>query len=208
MNPGQFRVGLTGGVGSGKTTVANMFEALGASVIDTDEIARELTASDGPAMPAIADEFGTSVVKSDGSLDRDEMRRLAFSNPLARRRLEAILHPMIRMETSHRCESAGGFYVVMVVPLLVEHLTQYRPLLDRIAVVDCDSSLQIARTAQRPGLDELQARAIVKAQVDRPARLAVADDVIENGLDLAALKRRVEELHVRYVAWAAEKSSL
>lgn len=208
LNDPLFRVGLTGGVGSGKTTVANLLAELGASVIDTDAIARALTVRGGLAMPAIVDHFGPWVLGADGALDRGAMRARVFSDTKARRDLEAILHPMIRSESIQQCATAQGIYVVLVVPLLVESLPEYRPLLDRIAVVDCDLEQQVARTAKRPGLDEAQARSVVAAQVDRSARLAIADDVIENGTDFAGLKARVEQLHTSYTKLAAEKSAL
>ena len=200
-----FRVGLTGGVGSGKSTVANLLAEMGATIVDTDVIAHALTTSGGAAIPAIAARFGDSVLTREGALDRPAMRARVFFDPTARQDLEAILHPLIRVESQRQCEVATGKYVVMVVPLLAENLSEYRPLLDRIAVVDADPEQQIARTAARPGLDEAQARAIMAAQASRQDRLAVADDVVENQADLAALRARVEQLHGRYATLAAEK---
>lgn len=202
-----FRVGLTGGVGSGKTTVSNLLAELGATIVDTDVIAHTLTASGGAAIPAIAARFGLGVLTREGALDRPAMRSRVFSDPSARLDLEAILHPLIRDETLRQCDAATGKYVVMVVPLLLESLSDYRPLLDRIVVVDCAPEEQIARTTLRPGLDEAQARAIMAAQASRADRLAVADDVIENQADLLSLRARVEQLHGRYVTLAAEKST-
>lgn len=204
----QFRVGLTGGVGSGKTTVANLLAKFGASIVDTDVISRELTSQDGAAMPAIIAHFGSQILDEVGALHRRAMRARIFSDPDARHELEAILHPMIRAESLRQCESADGVYVVLVVPLLVEHLSDYRSFLDRIAVVDCDLEEQVARTAERPGLDAGQARAIAAAQIDRSSRLAVADDIIENRSDLDALQASIEQLHERYAKLAAEKSAL
>jgi dephospho-CoA kinase len=201
-----FRVGLTGGVGSGKSTVANLLGEMGATIVDTDVIAHALTAPGGSAIPAIEARFRKDVLTHEGALDRPAMRARVFSDPNARQDLEAILHPLIRMESLRQCDAATGKYVVLVVPLLVEKLADYRLILDRIAVVDCDLEHQVARTAARPGLDEAQARAIIAAQASRLDRLAVADDVIENQTNLDALRARVEQLHGRYATLAAEKS--
>jgi dephospho-CoA kinase len=202
-----FRVGLTGGVGSGKSTVAKLLAEKGATIVDTDAIAHALTAPGGAAIPAIAARFGEGVLTREGALDRPAMRARVFSDPTARQDLEAILHPLIRSESQFQCDAAKGEYVVMVVPLLVENLPEYRPMLDRIAVVDCAPEQQIARTAARPGLDETQARAIMVAQASRSQRLELADDVIENQSDLAVLREKVEQLHGRYATLAAGKST-
>lgn len=200
-----FRVGLTGGVGSGKSTVADLLADMGATIVDTDAIAHALTAPGGAAIPAILVRFGGDVITREGALDRPAMRTRVFSDATARQELEAILHPLIRIESLRQCDDATGKYVVLVVPLLAENLSEYRPLLDRIAVVDCDPEQQITRITARPGLDEAQARAIMAAQASRSARLSIADDVIENQADLAALRARVEQLHGRYATLAAEK---
>lgn len=202
-----FRVGLTGGIGSGKSTVANLLAEMGATIVDTDVISHALTAPSGAAMPAISARFGRDVITREGALDRPAMRARVFSDPTARQDLEAILHPLIRGESLRQCDAATGKYVVIVIPLLVENLSEYRPLLDRIAVVNCDTEERIARTAARPGMDEAQARAIMAAQASGSDRLAVADDVIENQADLATLRARVEQLHGRYATLAAEKST-
>ncbi len=196
----RLRVGLTGGVGSGKSTVAAWLAELGAGIVDTDAIAHALTAPGGVALPAIAQRFGAGVLDGNGALDRAALRALVFSDASARHGLQAILHPLIREEAIRLCESVPGLYVVLVVPLLVENLAAYRPLLDRVLVVDCPEAWQIARTAARPGLDEAQARAILAAQASRSERLAVADDVIDNQGDLADLRGKVEILHARYLA--------
>ncbi len=198
-----FRVGLTGGIGSGKSTVAQWLAELGAVVVDTDVIAKRLTASGGAALPAIIQAFGAEMLDRDGSLDRTTMRLLAFSDPKARERLEAILHPLIRAESLRQIEAAQGCYVVVVVPLLAENLDAYGPFLDRIAVVDCEESQQLARTAARPGLDLDQAKAILASQASRSQRLGIADDVIENLGDLATLRERVGKLHEGYLRLAA-----
>ncbi len=202
----RFRVGLTGGVGSGKSTVARLLAEMGASIVDTDVIAHALTGPGGGAMPAIGARLGARFLTPEGALDRAAMRARVFSDPEARRDLEAILHPLIRAESQRLCEAATGAYVALVVPLLAENLATYRPLLDRIAVVDCEPGQQVSRTASRPGIDEAQARAIVAAQAGRAQRLAIADDVIENHADMAALRARVEALHRYYAMLAARKS--
>jgi dephospho-CoA kinase len=198
-----YRVALTGGVGSGKSTVARMLSELGASIVDTDAIAHGLTAREGAALPAIVAAFGDGVLAPDGALDRGAMRARVFADPTARQRLEAILHPLIREASLRQSEAARGAYVVLVVPLLAENLEAYRGLIDRVAVVDCEEAQQIARTAARPGLDEAQAMAILKAQASREGRLAIADDVIENRSDIASLRDSIERLHRRYLALAS-----
>lgn len=198
----RLRVGLTGGVGSGKSTVAAWLAELGAGIVDTDTIAHTLTAPGGVALPAIAERFGPGILDGNGALDRAAMRALVFSDASARRGLEAILHPLIREESMRQCESVAGLYVVLVVPLLAENLAAYRPLLDRVLVVDCPEARQIAHTAARPGLDEAQARAIVASQASRSDRLAAADDIIDNQGDLADLRRQVESIHAHYAALA------
>jgi dephospho-CoA kinase len=192
----KYCVGLTGGVGSGKSTAARLFADLGAALVDTDAIAHVLTAADGAAMPAIAAAFGREVVAADGSLDRAAMRGRVFADGSARQRLEQILHPS---EAQHRVAAAQASYVILVVPLLVENLAAYRPLIDRIAVVDCDEQQQIERTACRPGVNLAQARAILAAQSPRAARLAIADDIIDNRAGLAEMEAQVQQLHQAYL---------
>ncbi len=200
-----YRVGLTGGVGSGKSTAARLFADLGAAIVDTDAIAHALTAAGGTAMAAIAAEFGREVVAPDGSLDRANLRARVFTDAAARRRLEAILHPLIHDEARRQAAVARSPYVLLIVPLLVETLASYRRDLDRIAVVDCDESRQIARTASRPGISPDQAAAILKAQSPRAARLAIADDVIDNNAGPADLEARVRHLHRTYLRLAGQK---
>ncbi|WP_374489174.1 dephospho-CoA kinase [Zoogloea sp.] len=200
-------LGLTGGIGSGKTAVANCFAALGVPVIDTDLIAHGLTGPGGGAMGALEAEFGAGVLDPDGALNRPAMRALAFETPDARRRLEAILHPMIRAESDRQCAAASGPYAVLVVPLLVES-GSYRERVQRICVVDCPEAVQVARVMARNGLDEHQVRAIMAAQASRAERLAVADDVIENADGLAHLATRVATLHPRYLSLAASGNAL
>lgn len=197
-----FLVGLTGGIGSGKSAASSLFESLGAAVVDTDVIAHELTAPGGAAIESIRNAFGDEVIDARGALDRAAMRRKVFADASAKARLEAILHPMIRAEADRRSAAARAPYVVLVVPLLVES-GGYRSRVRRVAVVDCPEEVQVARVMTRSGLSAEEARAIMSAQASREQRLAVADDVIDNGGDLAALRPQVEALHRRYLEMAA-----
>ncbi|VWC20409.1 dephospho-CoA kinase [Burkholderia pseudomultivorans] len=194
-----FSVGLTGGIGSGKTTVADLFAARGATLVDTDLIAHRITAPGGLAMPAIKQAFGPDFVAADGSLDRARMRTLIFSDDDARRRLEAITHPLIRAETDREAREARGAYVIYVVPLLVES-GNWKTRADRVLVVDCPVETQIARVMRRNGFTREQVEAIIARQATRDARLAAADDVIVN--DAATpdeLAAQVDVLHRRYL---------
>ncbi|MCZ7561046.1 MAG: dephospho-CoA kinase [Burkholderiaceae bacterium] len=191
-------IGLTGGIGSGKSTVADLFAARGAAVVDTDAIAHELTGPNGAAIAAIRAEFGDAVIGADGALDRDAMRERAFEDPAARRLLEAILHPMIRAESRRRLETAEGPYALLVVPLLVESGDRAGGV-DRILVVDCPVEVQVARVMRRSGLTRDRVATILAAQASRAQRLAAADDVIDNGGSPDALDAQVEALHRRYV---------
>ena len=197
-------VGLTGGIGSGKSTVADLFVARGAALVDTDAIAHELAAPGGGALPAIRARFGDGVLRADGGLDRAAMRRLVFSDPGARQALEAILHPLIRAESERPCAAASAPYVILAVPLLVES-GGYRERCDRILVVDCEPAVQVARVMARSGLPEAEVRAIIAAQAGRAQRLAAADDVIDNGGSPQALSARVDTLHHAYLAAALTK---
>jgi len=205
--PGRpYIVGLTGGIGSGKSAAADRFGERGAAIVDTDQIARELTAPGGAAIGAIREAFGGAVITSDGAMDRDAMRALAFSDPEMRRRLEAILHPAIRAASERRCQAAAAPYVVLVVPLLIES-GDYPARCDRICVVDCPPETQLARVVARSGLDPVQVRAIIEAQAAREARLAHADDVIDNRADLAMLHAQVDRLHEQYLRAAAARAT-
>jgi dephospho-CoA kinase len=194
-------IGLTGGIGSGKSTVAGLFAAHGATVVDTDEISRALTAATGAAMPAIAGAFGPGVIASDGSLDRAAMRRLAFADDRARARLEAILHPLIRAEAERAIAGAEGAYVLLAVPLLFETRNQL-PRVARTLVVDCPEELQVARTMARSGLAEGEVRAIMSAQWPRWRRLQCADDVVANAGSRDELEPQVAALDQAYRALA------
>jgi len=195
-----FIVGLTGGIGSGKSAVAARFAALGVPVVDTDVIARELTAPGGAGIAPLRAAFGDEVIAADGALDRAAMRRIAFADPAARTRLEAILHPLIRAasESSCRLASADFPYVLLVVPLLVES-GSYRERVDRVCVVDCPEEVQIARVMQRSGLSRAEVAAIMAAQASRSQRLAVANDIIDNSSGLADLVTQVDRLHEQYI---------
>jgi len=196
-------VGLTGGIGSGKSTVADLLAVRGAAVVDTDVIAHELTGVRGAAMGQIAAAFGPSVVGDDGALDRVAMRRLVFSDAQAKSRIEAILHPLIQRESEARCRlAAAAPYVLLVVPLLVES-GAYRQRVDRILVVDCDEATQLARVIARSGLSLEEAQAIMATQASRAERLAVADDVLFNGGGRDDLNAQVVALHRRYLELAA-----
>lgn len=196
---GAFSVGLTGGIGCGKSTVAELFAGLGATIVDTDAIAHSLTAPHGAAMPAILAEFGADFATQEGALDRARMRSLVFSDAGARARLEAILHPRIRDATAAAAAIATGPYVIHAVPLLIES-GAWRDRVSRVLAVDCSEHTQVARVMQRSRLDAGQVRAIMATQVTRAERLAAADDVIDNDDGLEALLPQVIRLHEQYLA--------
>ncbi len=198
----RFAVGLTGGIGSGKSMVADLFAARGVAVIDTDQIAHSLTAPAGAAMPAIRAAFGPGFVTPEGALDRRAMRDKVFANPAARHQLEAILHPMITSHAEAAANLAAGPYLLFVVPLLVQS-GRWKERVDRVLVVDCSEEEQAARVMRRNGLPRAQVEAIMAAQSPRAARLAAADDVIVNDRTPAALDAEVERLHASYMALAA-----
>jgi len=198
-------VGLTGGIGSGKSTVADCFAALGMPVIDADVIARELTAPGGAALDAIRAAFGETVMQADGTLDRAALRRRVFADSAARHQLEAILHPRIRQVVQQKLATLTAPYALIVIPLLVE-AGGYRDVLNRVLVVDCPEEVQIARVMARSGLAYEEIKAILAAQARRAERLAVADDVIVNTSTLEALQAEVAALHQRYLALASTPS--
>ena len=195
-------IGLTGGIGSGKSAAADEFARLSATVVDTDAIARELTEPGGAAMPHIQALFGDAFVAPSGAMDRAAMRARVFADPAAKRTLESLLHPMIRAESERRICAASGPYVIYVVPLLLES-KEPRRLADRVLVVDAPESLQLERVQRRSALSEAEVRAIMAHQLSRTERLAAADDVIENAGTLEELHRQVAALHGRYVKMSA-----
>lgn len=187
-------IGLTGGIGSGKSTVAAMLVQHGAALVDTDAIARRLTGPGGGAMPALVAAFGPSVATPDGALDRARMRQLAFTDAASRKRLEAVLHPMIGAEALREAAAADGEAVVFDVPLLAES-SAWRQRVQRVLIVDCSEATQVERVSARPGWTAESARQAIAAQSPRAARRAIADAVIVNdGIDLAALKAEVDAL--------------
>lgn len=195
-NKHPFRIGLTGGIASGKSVVADMFAELGIPVIDTDKIAREVVAPGQPALDEIHARFGEEMIAADGNLDRGAMREVIFDDDGARSDLEAILHPRIDAETRRQAEAAGGDYQLIVVPLLVgSPLTQF---VDRVLVVDCEKETQICRLLSRDTETEEQAQRILAAQASREQRLAIADDVINNDHSLAHVRDQVADLDREY----------
>lgn len=197
----RFAVTLTGGIGSGKTTVANMFGELGAALVDTDAIAHRLSAPGGLAIAAISATFGSEFINQDGAMDRARMRTHVFADSAARKKLEAILHPLIRSETAREAAQAQGDYLMLVVPLLVES-PDWKKRAARVLVVDCSVETQIARVMLRNQLSRTEVEAIIAVQASRAQRLAAADDVIENDADAAALKPQIARLHAQYVMLA------
>src|SRR5512134_484403 len=196
-----FVVGLTGGIGSGKSAAAEEFARLGAAVVDTDAIAHQLTASGGAAIEEVRRALGDEFIDHAGAMDRAKVRARVFSDPAARARLEAVLHPRIRAESGRRIAAACAPYVVHVVPLLLES-GDYRRRVARVLVVDCAPELQAARVRRRSGLAEDEIRRIIAAQMPRAARLAAADDVIDNSGGIDALHKQVAALHARYLELA------
>jgi dephospho-CoA kinase len=193
----RLRIGLTGGIASGKSTVAQRFIELDVPVIDADVVARAVVAPGKPGFAEVLKRFGSGVVAVNGELDRRALRTLIFSDPRARRDLEAILHPLIRAGMDQNAESAEGPYVVMAIPLLVENGSRDR--VDRILVIDVDEAVQLQRVMARDGCTEEQARAILASQASRSERLAAADDVLPNTGTVTDLRRAVDQLHERYL---------
>lgn len=198
-----FCVGLTGGIGSGKSAVSGLFEALGAAVVDTDEFSRALTAPGGAALSAIRERFGPESIGPDGGLDRERMRLLVFREAASRQHLEAILHPLIRSRTRAAIAAARAPYVIVVVPLLLE-TGACMELIQRVLVVDCDEAQQVRRVAASRGLAPEEVRRIMATQLPRAERLRRADDVIHNDGAIEALRSQVEQLHARYSALARQ----
>jgi dephospho-CoA kinase len=194
-------IGLTGGIASGKSTVAQRFLDLGVPVIDADVAAREVVAPGKPGLQQVINRFGPSVVAENGALDRRALREIVFSDPDARRDLEAILHPLIRAEMDRRAAVAVGPYIVMAIPLLIEGGSRDR--VDRILVVDVDEAAQLQRVMARDHCSAEQAQAILASQAPRSARLAAADDVLPNGGTVTELRQAVDALHQQYLRQAA-----
>ena len=199
------RIALTGGIASGKSTVARLFQALGARLIDTDQIAREVVQPPSPVLQQIVDRFGTGILSEDGSLDRGALRRLAFADERARVDLETIMHPAIHAAVSKRSAELGGPYQLIAVPLLAE--TGTAGLYDRVLLVDCDADLQLRRLMLRDGMRAADAQRILAAQARREARLDIAHDVVHNDGDIGALTPQVEALHRRYLQIAQSLSA-
>ena len=191
-----WRVGLTGGIASGKSAVADMFAGLGVPVIDTDLIAREVVSPGSPALQEIAAAFGTQVLLPDGSLDRAQLRKIVFSEPARRKQLEAITHPRIGVAMEAQCRQAGGPYQLVVVPLLIESGLDQR--VDRVLVVDCPEELQLKRLMMRDGESAAHAKQVLAAQLSRAERLARADDIVDNSGSLTETRRRVTALDAIY----------
>lgn len=199
-----YLVGLTGGIGSGKSTVADIFASLGARIVDTDLISRQLTQSGGAAIPAIRAAFGPTLIDADGSLNRGRMRELVFGNPAEKKRLEAILHPLIFEQSQKLAASpTDAPYTLIVVPLLFES-GRYADWLQRVVTVDCPEETQVTRTVLRSNLDETAVRAIMAQQLNRAARRELADEIIDNNGSLEDLKMQIVGIHRRLSALAAE----
>jgi len=196
------RIGLTGGIGSGKTTVAKLFASRGVPVVDTDAIARELVRPGQPALREVVAHFGPDVLNDSGHLDRARLRRRVFANATERKALESILHPRIRATVTARVAALDSPYCIIVVPLLVESGYEEK-MVDRVLVVDCPEDQQISRVAARSQLSERQIRDIMEAQATRAERLQHADDVVVNDRDVASLEAEVANLHARYLELAA-----
>ena len=203
--PQRLRIGLTGGIASGKSTVAERFAELGIPVIDADDSSRAVVATGTPGLAEVAKQFGAAILNVDGSLDRRALRNLVFANPELRRKLEAILHPLIRADMEHRAAAALGPYLVMSIPLLVEGGARDR--VDRILVIDAPEDAQIERVMARDGATAEQARAILAAQAGRPIRLKAADDLLLNTGSVSELRQSVDRLHERYLQLAAARST-
>jgi dephospho-CoA kinase len=196
----RLRIGLTGGIASGKSTVAERFTELGVPVIDADAAARTVVMPGTPGLAAVGQRFGPSVVAANGELDRRALRDLVFRDPASRRDLEALLHPLIRAEMERSAELAAGPYIIMAIPLLVEGGASDR--VDRVLVVDVEEAVQLQRVMARDGCTLEQARAILTSQASRSARLAAADDVLLNAGTVTDLRQAVDHLHERYLRLA------
>jgi len=197
-----FRVGLTGGIASGKSTAAKFFGALGVPILDSDQIARDVVEPGQPPLERLVERFGAGILTPDGHLDRPALRDIVFSDPKARADLEALTHPAIGAALEARSATSGGPYQILVIPLLVEK--NLSPHVDRVLVVDCDEALQIRRLRARDGSTAANAQAILNAQASRAVRLKAADDVITNEADMSAVQQQVAALHSRYLELASQ----
>lgn len=197
-------IGLTGGIGSGKSSVARIFATLGATVIDTDEIAHRLTAKGAPALAATIELFGADYQLPDGNLDRAKLRQRVFSDQAAKEKLETLLHPLIRQQVASEMAAAQGPYLVLVIPLFFE-TGAYRSLVDRVLVVDCDEDQQISRTMSRSQLSAEEVRSIMARQATRAERIQQADDILSNRGNYADLEKQAQELHRHYLALALQR---
>ena len=202
MTSRPYRVGLTGGIASGKSTAAKFFGALGVPIIDTDQLARDVVEPGQPPLERLVERFGPSILTEDGHLDRPALRNIVFSDPKARADLEALTHPAIGAAVEARSAEVGGIYQILVLPLLVEKSLGSQ--LNRVLVVDCDEDLQIRRLQARDGSTLEQARAILNAQAARATRLKAAHDVITNEGDMTAVRDQVQKLHARYLELAQQ----
>ena len=205
MSARPFRVGLTGGIASGKSTAAKFFGALGVPILDSDQVARDVVEPGQPPLERLVARFGHSILTADGHLDRPALREIVFSDPKARADLEALTHPAIGAAMEARSAAAGGPYQILVIPLLVEK--NLGSQVNRVLVVDCDEELQIRRLRDRDGSTPQQVQAILRAQAPRAARLKVADDVIHNDADMSAVQAQVAALHARYLELASQPRS-
>lgn len=197
------RIGLTGGIGSGKTTVTGLFAARGVAIIDTDHIARDIVAPGSALIGQLGQLFGAEIITADGALDRSRLRKVVFNDALKREQLEGLMHPLIRTRTLEQIALANSPYCIVVVPLLLEK--GWQSLVDRILVVDTSPQIQLARTQQRDGLSAEEVRAIIAVQISREQRLSAADDIIVNDADMEKLVLQVEQLHQKYLQLATAR---
>jgi dephospho-CoA kinase len=197
------RIGLTGGIGSGKTTVTGLFAARGVAIIDTDHIARDIVAPGSALIGQLGQLFGAEIITADGALDRSRLRKVVFNDALKREQLEGLMHPLIRTRTLEQIALATSPYCIVVVPLLLEK--GWQSLVDRILVVDTSPQIQLARTQQRDRLSAEEVRAIIAVQISREKRLAAADDIIVNDAGMEKLVLQVEQLHQKYLQLATAR---
>ncbi|ANX04964.1 dephospho-CoA kinase [Immundisolibacter cernigliae] len=196
-------IGLTGGIAAGKSTATAFFQERGVPVIDADEVARDVVAAGTPGLAAVVAAFGSQILQADGTLDRRRLREVVFADPAERRRLEAILHPLIQTEIRARLQQVRGPYCILAVPLLIESAA-LRALVHRVLVIDVPVEVQVARLMQRDGMSAEQCQAMLAAQASRARRLEAADDVVDNATDVTALQRQLDSMHLRYLELAGQ----